>query len=417
MTTIRDRGVSLILPTSAPSLEEPLTFAASVRKLGLRRLWLGQTLALDPHQIHVSLAAAGHGVHGGTSVTLTPLRSPLEAALQARGAAVLTGRPYVAGYGLGAPEFVAMSRGEPYASPLTAIREYLGAVRGLLDGERVSVDGRYLSMGPTALQKMEHPPVEVGAGVLRKAMAQVAGEVADSAITWMTPSNYLQETIVPALDQGAERAGRPERPRLVTVKHFAVAREGRDPYEIAYRGAGLHLSQPHYAAMLRSAGLAIDPADPVSGARALVNFDVFATGTPKEIAREIARYYEAGVDEIVLNPCGVLLSEGTDAALRDVEDVVGALAEHWGPSPLGKRRLHALVRRHCLAMKDMIVGLDEHEPDPLPLDFMDPFAGFQLAVHLEKELDVVLAEHMAYFKGGTSHDLTEHILSAHPGLG
>jgi hypothetical protein len=147
-----------------------------------------------------------------------------------------------------------------------------------------------------------------------------------------------------------------------------------------------------------------------------VNFDVFVSGTPVDIARELERYHEAGVDEVVLNPCGVLLAEGTGAALRDVEEIAAAVALRQGPTPRGREALHTVVRDHCLAMKGIIVGLDEDEPDPLPLGFMDPFAGFQLAVHLEEELDVLLVEHLATFRGCTTHDLADHILAAHPGL-
>jgi alkanesulfonate monooxygenase SsuD/methylene tetrahydromethanopterin reductase-like flavin-dependent oxidoreductase (luciferase family) len=411
MTTVRRDGLGLILPAGVESAEQTLAFGRCADRLGLGRLWLGQHLTLDPHQVHVHLAASGVRTPRGTSVTLTPLRHPLEAALQARGVAALTGRPFVAGFGAGAPDFVVAMLGRPHSSPLTAMRQYLGAVRNLLDGDNV-----YWGAGTVALPELEHPPVEVGAGVLRPAMARVAGEVADCAITWMTPPDYLRDSIVPALQEGTAKAGRPRRPRVVTVVHVAVEREGRDPHALAFLAARLHLSQPHYAAMLRSAGLPVDPADPVSGARALVNFDVFVSGTPVDIARELERYHEAGVDEVVLNPCGVLLAEGTGAALRDVEEIAAAVALRQGPTPRGREALHTVVRDHCLAMKGIIVGLDEDEPDPLPLGFMDPFAGFQLAVHLEEELDVLLVEHLATFRGCTTHDLADHILAAHPGL-
>ncbi|MED7929210.1 LLM class flavin-dependent oxidoreductase [Nonomuraea sp. LP-02] len=317
-------GLGLICPAGVESAGQALAFGRCADRLGLGRLWLGQYFTLDPHQVHVHLAASGVRTSRGTSVTLTPLRHPLEAALQARGAAVLTGRPFVAGFGPGTPDFVASMLGRPYPSPLDAMRRYLTAVRGLLDGEAVRW-GEH-DQGAVALPELEHPAVEVGAGVLRPGMARVAGEVADCVITWMTPPDYLRDIIVPALEEGAAKAGRPGRPRVITVVHVATRREGRNPHALAFHAARAHLSQPNYAAMLRSAGLPIDPADPVSGARALVNFDVFVSGTPADVAGELGRYREAGVDEVVLNPCGVLLAEGAEAALRDVEEIVAAFA-------------------------------------------------------------------------------------------
>jgi hypothetical protein len=37
------------------------------------------------------------------------------------------------------------------ASPLTLLSEYLPALRGLLDGARLTVDGRYVSLADVAL--------------------------------------------------------------------------------------------------------------------------------------------------------------------------------------------------------------------------------------------------------------------------
>lgn len=57
-----------------------------------------------PHQVPAHLAGMGHTVPVGTAVTLLPLRHSYEAALQARSLALPTGRPAVAGYGIGTPE-------------------------------------------------------------------------------------------------------------------------------------------------------------------------------------------------------------------------------------------------------------------------------------------------------------------------
>ncbi|WP_308016278.1 hypothetical protein [Nonomuraea aurantiaca] len=138
---------------------------------------------------------------------------------------------------------------------------------------------------------MSHPPVEVGLGVLRPGMA---GAVADVAITWMTPSHYLEDTLLPALTAGAE--GRPRRPRGATVVHVALAAPGRDPRRLAYRAAAGHLRAPHHTDMLRRAGMLTDPADPRAGAAALVEAGVYVYGTAVEVAQRL-RGHRA--DEIV----------------------------------------------------------------------------------------------------------------------
>ncbi|WP_018547824.1 LLM class flavin-dependent oxidoreductase [Streptomyces sp. LaPpAH-108] len=323
------KDLSVLFPVSPTEPGAVLDFARLVGSSGARRLWLGQSLTLEPHQVMAYAAGAGVRVAVGTSVTLAPLRHPYEAALQARSVAAMTGQPYVAGYGAGAPVFQSALRGGPYASPRTAMREYLSVVRALLAGERVRFGGDYYSLH-AGLVGMEHPPVEVGAGVLRPAMARTVGGVADVAITWMTPPGYVEKTLLPALAEGAEQAGRETVPRVAAVVHVAVEREDRDPGRLALLAASAHLSAPHYTDMLRRAGVPVDPADPAAGARMLVDSGVFVTGTPARIAEALVEYHRAGVDEIVLNAAGVLFGEGHVAALTDLGTVLAEWRRRGG---------------------------------------------------------------------------------------
>ncbi|MER5806757.1 F420-dependent peptide dehydroalanine reductase LxmJ [Streptomyces sp. NPDC002033] len=302
-----------------PELVAP--FAALVRRSGARRLWLCQSFKAEPHQVLAHLAGMGHAVPVGTSVTLLPLRHPYEAALQARSLALVTGRPVVAGFGIGNPGFVAGLTGSPYASPRTAVRDYLATVRALLDGETVALEGPYHRMHG-GLMSLDHEPVEVGAGVLRPGMARTAGEVADVAITWMTPPSYLAGTLRPALEEGARE--RPAAPRIATAVHVALTRPGRDPRRLALAAAGEHLKAPHYADMLRRAGVGVDPHDPAGTATALLERQVVLTGSAQEVAEALDAYRRAGVDEIMLNPSGVLLTEGVRAAAADMEEILAA---------------------------------------------------------------------------------------------
>ncbi|MCF1596644.1 F420-dependent peptide dehydroalanine reductase LxmJ [Streptomyces muensis] len=302
-----------------PELVAP--FAELVSRTGARRLWLCQSFRAEPHQVLAHLAGMGHTVPVGTAVTLLPLRHPYEAALQARSLALLTGQPVVAGYGIGTPEFANGLAPEPYRSPRTAVGEYVTSVRALLAGESVAHDGPYHRLHAALPPVGPHAPVEVGAGVLRPGMARTAGATADVAITWMTPPDYIRGTLAPQLSAGAAEAGRATRPRIATAVHVAVTRPGRDPRRLAEAAAGTHLRAPHYADMLRRAGVDIDAPDP---ATELLRADVVVTGTPREIADTLAAYHAAGVDEILLNPTAVLLTEGVHAAVRDLEEIIAA---------------------------------------------------------------------------------------------
>ncbi|MCZ0995293.1 hypothetical protein O1L44_22420 [Streptomyces noursei] len=114
---------------------------------------------------------------------------------------------------------------------------------------------------------------------------------------------------------------------MTQIVPCAVRKPGRDPRRLAFAAHELHLGGEHYAAMLRSAGLGVDAADPWAGAGVLVDSGVFAYGTPDELADQLTGYGEAGATEIALSCAGVLLTEGPDAALADVRAIVGAMQD------------------------------------------------------------------------------------------
>ncbi|MEU5591031.1 LLM class flavin-dependent oxidoreductase [Streptomyces chrestomyceticus] len=324
----RAPALSLMYPLMAYDLDHLAAFGAAVRDLPLERLYLGQSVLVDTHQAFAYLAGRGIRVPVGTSVALTALRHPLDAAVQTRSLALLTGAEVVAGFGAGEPEFVAALRGAPYESPRTAVSEYLTVVRRLLDGEVVEYEGRYVRVDEGLIQ-VPHPPVSLGAGTLRPRMAYTAGQVADVAVTLLTPKAHLKDTLVPALAQGAASRNRPA-PRVTTIVPCAVRRPGRDPRKLAFAAHELHLTGEHYASMLRSAGLAVDVADPWAGAGCLVDGGVFAYGTPEEVASQLTGYGMAGATEISLSCAGVLLTEGAEAALNDVRAIAEAMRDRTG---------------------------------------------------------------------------------------
>ncbi|MDT0302479.1 LLM class flavin-dependent oxidoreductase [Streptomonospora wellingtoniae] len=301
---------SLLFPMQPQSGDDALPYADLVKRRDAHRLWMGTSLFADTQQSLAYLAGAGYRIPVGTSVQLTPLRKPYAAALEARSLALLTGRSVIAGFGASAPEFVSYVRGAPYERPASAVRDYIAGVRALLDGH----DG--------ALPPAEHPRVELAAGVLRPGMARMCAGVADLAVTWMTPPDYLGATIAPALDEGA---GTAPAPRIAAVVHAAIDRPGRDPRRLAYNGALGHLTQPHYADMLNRSGLAVRTDDPWSGAGLLVDNGIFLYGSAREVADGLRTYAAAGVDEVVVNPGGVGLTEGARAGAEDAAEILAHL--------------------------------------------------------------------------------------------
>ena len=231
----------------------------------------------------------------------------------------------VAGFGPGSRELQANLLGAPYSSPLALAREYVGAVRGLLDGDVVDADGEQLRLR-AQLAPAAAPEVEVGLGVLRPAvMARLAGEVADAAITWLTPPDYLREVLVLALARG-RRGDRPATP--------APGRDGAGRARPLRRRAGgprARVPTPRTSTLPTTAtcsagpGLDTEAADTAALARQVIDARGFVTGDLDSVHKHLTEYAEAGVDEVVLNAVmGVHRVCGGSAALQDLQQILGA---------------------------------------------------------------------------------------------
>lgn len=314
--------ISIMLPFIPRRFSSTHKFAALVSEGIAARLWQGQSLIAEPHHVAVDLAAAGIKIPIGIGVSLMPLRHPFEAALQARSAALALGADVIAGFGPAGRSFQQSLLGQPYASPLTATTEYARIVRGLLDGDVVDIEGEYFTMRG-ALPLAGTARVAVGLGVLRAGMARVAGATADAAITWLTPPAYLSDTIVPALDAGAD--GQRARPRLVSMVPIAVARQGISGPAVALSSNRPHLTLGHYQAMLRKAGMPVSANATEDDAAHLIDGGSFLYGDVEDIAAGIAGYAAVGVDELVLNVTGVMNTSGPQAALDDLRRVAEAV--------------------------------------------------------------------------------------------
>ncbi|MEV6941123.1 LLM class flavin-dependent oxidoreductase [Streptomyces sp. NPDC051172] len=312
---------SILLPVVPTRPEQAVLFANLVQWTAAERLWHGQSLVLDSHHLATWLAGIGVRVPMGFGVSLMPMRSPYQAAFEARSVALATGHPVVAGFGPGPVSFQSALLGQPYARPLRASREYATIVRALVSGDDAMVEGEYFSVAARLL-KRPAPPVKVGLGVLRPKMAALAGEVADRAITWLLPAGYLDETLIPAM-HGADR--KLEKPiRTTAIVPVAVARQGRDVTALVGAACGNHLKAPHYQDALRKAGITVSDQGDAQDAARVVDAGAFLYGTVEQIHDRLAEFAAAGVDEVVLNTTGVAQTHGPKAAAQDILHILGS---------------------------------------------------------------------------------------------
>lgn len=112
----------------------------------------------------------------------------------------------IGGIGHGVDEWM-QQIGEKVASPLTAIRETTSAMKRLLQGERITVDGRYVKLSDVQLDPppAQAPPILLG--VRAEKSLRLAGEVADGVLlAEMSGTDYIKWSRS-VMDAGRDKPG------------------------------------------------------------------------------------------------------------------------------------------------------------------------------------------------------------------
>lgn len=158
-------------------------------------------------------------------------------------------------------------------SPMTLLREYLTALRRLLAGERVTVEGRYVRLADVALDWPPSSTPPVFAGAVGPKSLRLCGEAADGAILTggTTPDGVREARRLIA--EGAAAGMRTDRLPLVVYLHAATGPDA------AQRLEGERIRWGYET--MRDRGVAGDAAT---------------------VAQAVRRWADAGADTVVLQP-------------------------------------------------------------------------------------------------------------------
>ncbi|MGB3770798.1 MAG: LLM class flavin-dependent oxidoreductase [Rhodococcus sp. (in: high G+C Gram-positive bacteria)] len=317
MTTL-----SAYSPYSGPHVHDTAWWVALASSLGLDRVWFGQQSSVSLLGGVGYAAGRGHRVQLGSAVTLMPTTTPFTSALDLRSLAQLSDSTVAAYFSPGYPAIQHALGGRAWTSPLTATRQFFAGLRGLLAGGDIHEPGDYYSTTFDSPADDISDRVELGLGVLRPAMARLAGEIADGAVTWLSSPEYLRAVLVPALDAGADVAARP-RPRVVATLHAGIGVSASDSVEVVRRGVGPHLSAPHYRDMLRRDGLDLTGPPTDRDIADVIDRRLFVLGGPEAVLDRAAELVDAGADEV-----SIVLHQPGGATRDDIRSTWTELAAH-----------------------------------------------------------------------------------------
>ena len=283
---------AVCLPQFPPERLRGLVRAAD--EAGLEELWLWEDCFWGSG-IATASAVLGWSerLRVGVGLLPVPLRNVALAAMEIATLHRLFPGRVTAGVGHGVQDWMAQV-GARAESPVTLLREHLDALRGLLAGERVSADGRYVRLDAVRLDwpPASAPPLVAGATGPRS--LRLCGEAADGTIlvAGTTPDGIREARRL--VDEGRAAGGRTE-PHPVTA--YLLAATGADAKE-------------RVAAELRREGR-----EPIP--------ELVVAGDAPAIADAVHRWAEAGADTVVLQP--TLDDPDPEAFVRFAAEQVGPL--------------------------------------------------------------------------------------------
>jgi alkanesulfonate monooxygenase SsuD/methylene tetrahydromethanopterin reductase-like flavin-dependent oxidoreductase (luciferase family) len=277
--------------------------ALRVEAAGFDELWLWEDCFFAGGFAATATAlAATTEIRVGLGIAPAPVRNPVFLAMEIAALARLYPGRLLPGVGHGVAGWMRQVGAKP-ASQLALLEETVSAVRALLAGETVHVDGRYVRLDGV---RLDHPPEQappVSTGVRRAKSLALSGRVADGTI-------LSEPSAVPYVEWAREQIATGPKPHRLTV--YAWNAVDRDP------AAGRATLRPLLAERLVDGGPQVEQLGIAGEVQAMLAeggperlreampddwIDRLAVvGDPDTCAAAIHAFARAGVDAIVLVP-------------------------------------------------------------------------------------------------------------------
>jgi F420-dependent oxidoreductase-like protein len=289
----------------------------TAERAGVQCAWMTcGGVAPDPLAIFAAAALKTTRILLGTSIIPTFPRHPLALVQGAQVVDALAPGRLRLGVGPSHKPPMEGMWGIPFERPQEHLREYLTILRAALNDGKVDFDGRRLE----AHAQLPAPTrVTVMASALRAIGFRTCGELADGAISWVCPLPYIRDVALPALREGAAKAGRKAPPLIVHVP-VAVSEDVDGVRKGATEQLGRYPRIPYYSQMFQDAGFP-EAKDGMLSDRMIDALVVHGSATKvKERLRQLPSF---GADELLAMP---ILPPGDDRALDRTLSTLGELA-------------------------------------------------------------------------------------------
>jgi F420-dependent oxidoreductase-like protein len=273
-------------------------------------------VAPDPLVVFGAAAMRTSRIRFGTCIIPTFPRHPLAMAQGAIAVDQLAPGRLRLGIGPSHQVSIEPNFGIPFERPLEHLREYLTILNALLGQGEVDFAGKRL----TARAKLQGPTgVTVMASALRPNGFRVCGELAGGAISWVCPLPYLRDVALPALQEGAAKAGRPAPPLIAHVP-VVVSEDATAVQAGAERQIGFYPRVPYYSQMFQDAGFP-EAKDGTLSPRMIEALVV--SGSAEQVKARLRELPKYGASELLAMP---IIPPGDDDARARTLRALGELA-------------------------------------------------------------------------------------------
>ncbi len=284
--------------------------------LGIHGAWMTTGGARpDSLTVFAATARSTSSIKLGTSIVPIYPRHPLVMVQQTQVVAQLA--PGRFRLGVGPSHRPTMeAAGIEFSAPLGHLREYLRILKALLQTGRVDFDGRYYRAHESIPEPLDVP---VMGSALRRGAFELCGEEADGAISWICPGTYLRDVGLPALQAGAQKAGRPV-PPLIAHAPVCVSTNAEE-VRAAVRQQIMNTRLPFYQRMLIDAGFP----EAAEGTWSDGMIDaVVLWGDETKVADGLQRLFSFGATEVLASP--VAAGDDRAASLERTLSLLGQVS-------------------------------------------------------------------------------------------
>jgi F420-dependent oxidoreductase-like protein len=254
MQSIKDRVGFVVERTSATAAIKQIVAA---EEAGIRQIWMNQAY-LDTLTIFAAATTKTSEVRLGTAIVQTYPRHPLALAQQVLVLNDIAPGRLRLGIGPSHSSIIEGIFGLPQRKPLVHLREYVEVLRAILWEGKVNHHGEFFNVvvtpgGQVTSLNATRLPILVSA--LGEKAFQLAGEIADGALSWLCPVPYLLHTGLPALRKGASIAGRSASPPPLVAHVLVALTTDRDlATAVGHQFIDFYTRLPFYVKMFTSAG-------------------------------------------------------------------------------------------------------------------------------------------------------------------